>query len=63
MAKRRAGIRPCGTREAPDAPEHRLWRSPNLGWEMGVAVFGHFGPPLLFFPTSLGDEWEHEARA
>jgi esterase/lipase superfamily enzyme len=42
--------------------EHRLWRSPNLGWEMGVAVFGHFGPPVLFFPTSLGDEWEHEGQ-
>ena len=42
--------------------EHRLWRSPNLGWDMGVAVFGHFGPPVLFFPTSLGDEWEHEGQ-
>ena len=25
---------------------------------MGVAVFGHYGPPLLAFPTSHGDEWE-----
>ncbi len=25
---------------------------------MGVAVFGHWGPPLLAFPTSHGDEWE-----
>lgn len=25
---------------------------------MGVAVFGHWGPPLLTFPTSHGDEWE-----
>ena len=29
---------------------------------MGVAVFGHFGAPFLFFPTSLGDEWEHEGQ-
>ena len=27
---------------------------------MGVAVFGHWGPPLLAFPTSHGDEWELE---
>jgi esterase/lipase superfamily enzyme len=25
---------------------------------MGVAVFGHWGQPLLAFPTSHGDEWE-----
>ena len=25
---------------------------------MGVAVFGHWGLPLLAFPTSHGDEWE-----
>lgn len=25
---------------------------------MGVAVFGHWGMPLLTFPTSHGDEWE-----
>ena len=25
---------------------------------MGVSVFGHWGPPLLAFPTSHGDEWE-----
>jgi esterase/lipase superfamily enzyme len=38
--------------------EHHRWYSPRLGWEMGVAVFGHWGPPLLAFPTSHGDEWE-----
>lgn len=27
---------------------------------MGVAVFGHWGPPMLAFPTSHGDEWEHQ---
>jgi esterase/lipase superfamily enzyme len=29
---------------------------------MGVAVFGHWGPPLLAFPTSHGDEWELERQ-
>jgi esterase/lipase superfamily enzyme len=30
---------------------------------MGVAVFGHWGPPLLAFPTSHGDEWELEHQS
>jgi esterase/lipase superfamily enzyme len=30
---------------------------------MGVAVFGHWGPPLLAFPTSHGDEWELERNS
>jgi esterase/lipase superfamily enzyme len=38
--------------------EHHHWYSPRLEHEMGVAVFGHWGPPLLAFPTSHGDEWE-----
>ena len=38
--------------------EHHHWYSPRLGHDMGVAVFGHWGPPLLAFPTSHGDEWE-----
>ena len=38
--------------------EHRRWYSSRIGWEMGVAVFGHWGRPLLAFPTSHGDEWE-----
>ena len=38
--------------------EHHNWYSPRLGWDMGVAVFGHWGPPLLAFPTSHGDQWE-----
>jgi esterase/lipase superfamily enzyme len=38
--------------------DYRHWFSHRLGREMGVAVFGHWGPPLLAFPTSGGDEWE-----
>jgi esterase/lipase superfamily enzyme len=38
--------------------EHHVWYSPRMGHDMGVAVFGHWGTPLLAFPTSHGDEWE-----
>ena len=40
--------------------EHHKWHSPRLGYELGVAVFGHYGPPMLAFPTSQGNEWELE---
>jgi len=29
---------------------------------MGVVVYGHFGMPVLAFPTSGGDEWEQEGQ-
>src|SRR5258706_10877225 len=29
---------------------------------MGGVVYGHWGPPLLAFPTSGGDEWEMEGQ-
>ena len=35
---------------------HR-WYSQRLGFELGVVVYGHWGPPLLGFPTSAGDEF------
>ena len=38
--------------------EHHRWHSPRLGHGMGVTVFGHWGPPMIAFPTSHGDEWE-----
>src|SRR5260221_646037 len=38
------------------------WHSPRLGRHMGVVVYGHWGPPLLAFPTSGGDEWEMEGQ-
>src|ERR1700737_1707143 len=40
---------------------HR-WHSPRLGIELGVVIYGHWGPPLLGFPTSAGDEWELEGQ-
>lgn len=38
------------------------WYSPRLGREMGVIVYGHWGPPMIAFPTSGGNEWEYEAQ-
>ena len=42
--------------------EYHRWYSHRLGMEMGVVVYGHWGPPLLGFPTSAGDEWELEGQ-
>jgi esterase/lipase superfamily enzyme len=42
--------------------EYHRWPSTRLGREMGVAVYGHWGAPLLVFPTSGGDEWEYERQ-
>ena len=43
--------------------EYRRWHSPRLGIELGVVVYGHWGPPLMGFPTSAGDEWELEGQS
>jgi esterase/lipase superfamily enzyme len=43
--------------------EYHRWHSPRLGIELGVAVFGHWGSPLIGFPTSAGDEWELEGQS
>jgi esterase/lipase superfamily enzyme len=40
--------------------EHHHWHSHRLGREMGIRVHGHYGMPLLVFPTSGGNEWEYE---
>jgi esterase/lipase superfamily enzyme len=40
--------------------EVHSWYSHRLGREMSVVVFGHYGPPLIGFPTTGGDEWEYE---
>ena len=40
--------------------EYHRWYSHRLGLDMGVVVYGHWGPPLIGFPTSAGDEWELE---
>ena len=42
--------------------EHHVWHSSRLGRDMGVRVYGHWGSPILVFPTSGGDEWEYERQ-
>ena len=42
--------------------EHHYWYSSRLGRDMGVVVYGHWGPPMIAFPTSGGDEWEYERQ-
>lgn len=31
------------------------WYSPSVGREMGLARYGHYGKPVVFFPTGGGD--------
>jgi esterase/lipase superfamily enzyme len=40
--------------------EHHGWYSPRVGKWMGIRVYGHYGSPIVVFPTSGGDEWEYE---
>ena len=39
--------------------EHR-WRSPNLGREMSLRVYGHWGQPFVVFPCSRGRYFDYE---
>src|ERR1017187_6123606 len=40
--------------------EYHRWYCHRLGMDLGINVYGHFGVPLLGFPTSGGDEGELE---
>jgi len=40
--------------------EVHWWYSPNLESHMPVAVYGHYGAPLLMFPTAAADFEEYE---
>jgi esterase/lipase superfamily enzyme len=42
--------------------EHHRWHSHRLSREMGIQVYGHYGQPLVVFPTSGGDENEYEGQ-
>ena len=42
--------------------EHHRWHSARLGRELSLIVHGHWGPPLIMFPTSGGDEEEYERQ-
>jgi esterase/lipase superfamily enzyme len=40
---------------------HR-WYSDRVRRDMAVVVLGHWGPPMIMFPTSGGDEEEYERQ-
>jgi esterase/lipase superfamily enzyme len=42
--------------------EHHRWYTHRLGRDMDVLVYGHYGPPMLVFPTSGGDQREYEGQ-
>jgi esterase/lipase superfamily enzyme len=42
--------------------EHHGWHSSRLGRGMGIEVYGHYGSPILVFPTSGGDEHEYAGQ-
>ena len=42
--------------------DYQRWYSHRLNRDMGVAMYGNYGWPLLAFPTSCGDEWEQEGQ-
>jgi esterase/lipase superfamily enzyme len=42
--------------------EQHRWYSHRVGREMNVLVYGHYGLPILVFPTSGGDEREYEGQ-
>ncbi len=42
--------------------EHHTWYSQRLGRDMELLVFGHAGPPVVVFPTSMGRFFDYEDR-
>ena len=42
--------------------EFHHWWSHQLGREMPLLTFGHAGPPVVVFPTSMGQFFEYEDR-
>ena len=43
--------------------EYHRWHSSRLSRDMGIIVYGHYGQPVIAFPTSGGDEWEQEGQS
>jgi len=41
--------------------EHVAWDSPSLGRRMDLLWYGHAGRPMIWYPTSFGHFFEHEA--
>ena len=42
--------------------DYRRWHSRSLGKDMELLVFGHAGPPVVVFPSSMGAFFEYEDR-
>ena len=42
--------------------EHHRWFSPRLGRDMNIEIYGHYGQPVVVFPTSGGDEREYAGQ-
>ena len=40
--------------------EIHKWYSPSLNKDMEIVVYGHYGTPLLMFPTAGADFLEYE---
>lgn len=40
--------------------EYHRWDSPSLGRPMELVWYGHYGRPILAFPTSLGTAFQNE---
>src|SRR6186997_1126770 len=40
--------------------EYQSWHSPILGMTMPIVSYGHFGKPILMFPTAAADCEEYE---
>ncbi len=38
--------------------EHIKWNSPTLGKEFEMLVYGHYGTPVIIFPTTMGRHFE-----
>jgi esterase/lipase superfamily enzyme len=41
---------------------HHKWYSRSLNRDMELLVFGHAGPPMIVFPSSMGAFFEYEDR-
>ena len=42
--------------------DHHKWFSRSLNRDMELLAFGHAGPPVIVFPTSMGAYFEYEDR-
>ena len=36
------------------------WHSPSLNWHVEIVTYGHYGFPMLMFPTAAADYLEYE---